>query len=309
MPRAAIQLHTLRHSDTPLPDLIDRIAAAGFEGVEFAGRVREASEADLAATAKALERTGVTPIGAHVGIHDLERNLPSIVSRYRRLGCDTLVVPHVSPTQFRHPRRLRRLADRIRQLDNRLRHWGFSLQYHNQHFEFLPVTGPALQRALESGLPDGVVGAATRFKGQLRHRAGLDTFTETTFDRLLAETRDTGLRFEVDVGGVAMAGRDPVGVLDAIGDRLGSVHLKDVTRGRLPMVGGHRSVTPGTGLVDLPAIGAAATRNECPWLVYEHDDSTDPALALHRGRAAVTAAGGDRAPGPDAPGQNAVAGD
>lgn len=294
MLHAAIQLHTLRDLDDSLPRLITRVANAGFNGVEFAHRAREASYEELEDVAITLDETGVKPIGAHVGMADLESDPDAVMERYRILDCDTLIVPHISAKQFWSDQRVRRVASRLRDLDTRLRENGFELQYHNQHHEFMPFTGRIFRGAIDAGVPDAVAGKFTEVRNSVISEANRELSENTGFGKLLMETRDTGLRFEVDVGAVATAGLDPVPVLDTVGSRLGFLHVKDVTRRPFRLDNGQQCTNPGTGVVDLREIGAAARRNDVCWLVYENDHPEDPALALHRGRAAATAVGAER---------------
>jgi len=59
----AVQLYTLRSLDASLPELLDRVGAVGYDGVEFAYRVRESPVEDVLA---ALDRNGLDAASAHV---------------------------------------------------------------------------------------------------------------------------------------------------------------------------------------------------------------------------------------------------
>ncbi len=56
----AIQLWTLRELREPLSDVLDRISAAGYDGVEFAGI------GDPGASRRALDEAGLGVAGVHV---------------------------------------------------------------------------------------------------------------------------------------------------------------------------------------------------------------------------------------------------
>lgn len=90
-----------------------------------------------------------------------------------------------------------------------------------------------------------------------------------------------GVSLELDVGWVTAAGRDPVAVLERYGDRIDLVHLKDVD--------GDRPCALGEGDVPLEACAAAARAAGVEWLIYEHDDPTDPLAALRRDAATLRA--------------------
>ncbi|WP_254524860.1 sugar phosphate isomerase/epimerase family protein [Natrinema caseinilyticum] len=100
------------------------------------------------------------------------------------------------------------------------------------------------------------------------------------FDLLIDET-DDDLAIELDVGWTAAAGRDPVDLLGRLAGRAPLVHLKDVADGR--------PVELGDGAVDLEACIAAARDAGTEWLIYEHDDPTDPAASLEHGARALAA--------------------
>lgn len=96
----------------------------------------------------------------------------------------------------------------------------------------------------------------------------------SAFDLLLDETDDS-LLIELDVGWAAAAGRDPTALLERLEGRAPLVHLKDVAEGR--------PVELGEGEVDVDACAAAARDAGAEWLLYEHDEPSDPAASLAHG--------------------------
>ncbi|WP_339103487.1 sugar phosphate isomerase/epimerase [Haloterrigena salinisoli] len=96
----------------------------------------------------------------------------------------------------------------------------------------------------------------------------------SAFDLLIDET-DASLLIELDVGWAAAAGRDPTALLERLEGRAPLVHLKDVAEGR--------PVELGDGEVDVDACAAAARDAGAEWLLYEHDEPSDPAASLARG--------------------------
>ncbi|SER93051.1 sugar phosphate isomerase/epimerase family protein [Natrinema salaciae] len=96
----------------------------------------------------------------------------------------------------------------------------------------------------------------------------------SAFDLLLDET-DDALFIELDVGWAVAAGRDPVALLERLEGRAPLVHVKDVAGGR--------PVELGDGEVDVDACVAAARDAGAEWLVYEHDEPTDPRRSLEHG--------------------------
>ena len=280
-PRSAIQLHTLRDIDEPLPETIRRVATAGFEGVEFAGAFLEA---DPYAVREALDETGVEPVAAHADLLALEGDLESIADRCRRVGCDHVVIPHLGAGHFRTTTHVDALARRLDGLADRLGSHGLRLSYHTSRHPFLPLLD-RFGLGLPAGLPSpGFLWERAAEAVDLTVR-GPDRTVETTgLARLASRTDD--LTFEVDVGWAAAGGYDPVDVFGLLGDRLSLIHVADVERTRrFPPA--FRSVTPGEGILDLDRVLRAARGTGVDWLVFEDDHPSDPEAAVYRGRATL----------------------
>lgn len=277
--RPAIQLYSLREFDEPLPMTLRRVAEAGFEGVEFAKRVVDADPEAVAAT---LEKTGLVPLAAHVGISDLTgENLDDLLETYEAVGCDALVVPHVSARRFRTAPQVESLVDELREVHETLAARGFELWYHNSHHEFQPPARGRTAAVLDSSLLKFPLSAlADRLH---RRVAGDTTIDGTAFADLVRGLAPAGVGFEVDTGHVATAGYDPVAAVaavDDLGGDLRSVHITDDTvaaareRGHAPEALTER-------------IETTAGRHGADWLVYEEDHPDSALGALERGRTLV----------------------
>lgn len=188
--RSAIQLYTLRELHEPLPELLGRVADTDLAGVEFAGLDDSSSEA----IREALDRTGVTPTGAHVSLDVLEDGLNETVATYESIGCDTLVVPAVDVGYFDSLEAVEDLAARLSDLAVALDERGMRLLYHNHAFEFT------------------------------------DLGETSGYDRLIAATDDL-VEFELDVGLATYGGADPVALLQRYADAVPFVHLTDTDVG------------------------------------------------------------------------------
>jgi len=280
--RPAIQLYSLREMDEPLPEILRQVAAAGFEGVEFADRVHDA---DTAAVAEALAETGLEPVGAHVSLSDLEHSEPELLEQYDAIGCRTLVVPHLSSSSIRTARRLDELGDRLDRVAKRLAEDGFEVSYHNQYQDF---TRPVASRVVSGFIDASAVPVAGEYGVELVYNGVKDAVRNpsldgTKFGRLAAGTDPSLVSFEVDVGWVTAAGFDPDAVLDALDHPVWSLHLNDVAEEE----GEYASTRPGSGIVDFEAAATTARRHGVEWLVYEHDDPADPAATIEHGADAV----------------------
>ncbi|EMA64463.1 sugar phosphate isomerase/epimerase family protein [Halorubrum lipolyticum] len=241
----AVQLYTLRSLDASLPELLDRVGEAGYDGVEFAYRVRESPVEDVLA---ALERNDLDAASAHVPIEALEDapaealedEFDETVDFYDRLGVDTLVVPWLDAEHFESAAAVDAAAARLDDIAAALDAAGVRLAYHNHDQEFATVgDAPALER--------------------------------------LIDRTDDRVGFEIDAGWALVGGSDPAALIDRRTDRVTHVHAADadVDRGE--------SVALGEGDVDLDAVVASARNADCEWLVYEHDDPADPIASVEQG--------------------------
>lgn len=130
----AINLYTVRDLDEPLPDVLDRVARAGYDGVEFAG-----VEADPEDVRERLDDLGLAVAGAHVPIEALEEEFEATVDRYRTLDCERVVVPYLDEGAFASLSSSEETARRLDALGGRLTEQGFDLNYHNHDHEFVDV--------------------------------------------------------------------------------------------------------------------------------------------------------------------------
>lgn len=280
MTRTAIQLYTLRDFDTQLSDVIHRVADAGFDGVEFAHRIREA---DPLAVREALDTRDVDPVGAHVELPLLTSEFDELLDRYDTVGCSRIILPHVSSYHFRTSDRVQQLAARLHDLAAQLDDRGFELVYHNTRQNFFPTLDRFGLHPLLGidAIPAGGWNHISAGLGRM-FRFDETDLGHTGFGRLLAATDEEKVSFEVDVKSVVSAGYDLVDVFEFVGDRLSLVHVADIARSRrFPPQ--YESVDPGTGLVDIDEAVEASIESDAEWVVFEHDRPSDPERALEQG--------------------------
>lgn len=144
----AINLWSVRNFDEPFPEIVERVADAGYDGVQFSGGLRGASVEDLVAT---LDAVDLETVPAHVGVDALETALDATVETYAALGCDSLVVPYLDAENFADRAAVDATAERLDGLADRLGERGLGLHYHNHDAEFRPVgDGVAFDRLVEA---------------------------------------------------------------------------------------------------------------------------------------------------------------
>jgi sugar phosphate isomerase/epimerase len=248
MTRSAVQLYTLRNVDRPFTEVLELVADAGFDGVEFAYRVTEADTDDVLAT---LEATGLDVAGAHVGIDDLEDDFEATVDYYDDLGVERVVVPWLDAEHFESVEAVEAAAARLAKLADDLAERGMTLHYHNHDHEYTDLG----ERAAAKPPRSDEVGDA-----------------DLAFDAFVDET-DFGI--ELDLGLALAAGDDPVERLRSLGDRSRLVHLKDYD------VSAGESAPVGEGDLDLDGAADAVADNDSEWLIYEYEGA-NPLDSLDR---------------------------
>jgi sugar phosphate isomerase/epimerase len=184
-----IQLYSLRNVDQSLPEILDRVSDAGFEGVEFAYRITE-SETDPEAVADALDDTGLEAAGAHVPIDRLEDEREAVLDLVDRFDCETFTVPSLDEEHFASVETVERASTRLDTLAADLDEDGYDLLYHNHDHEF------------------GEIGGVTAFEALFREGG-------------------PHLRPQVDVGTALLGGADPADLIRRLDD-VPQVHIKDV---------------------------------------------------------------------------------
>jgi sugar phosphate isomerase/epimerase len=241
--RTAINLYTVRNLDEHTLDVLDRVADAGYDGVQVSG-VDDASPAEIARKCDAL---GLDTTPSHVGLERLEDDPEAAADDEHTLESAGAVVPWMSEEQFESPAAAQETADRLDGIGDALADHHLDLHYHNHAHEFVAVDADADADA------DG--------------RTGFEAF---------AEAASVGL--ELDVGWVLVGGRDPAELIERYADQIDLVHMKDmdtsVERGFVEI---------GTGDVDMEACAEAAHDAGATWLIYEHDQPENPARSIDVG--------------------------
>lgn len=188
MPRTAINVYSLRDLDEDVETVVNRVANAGYDGIQFSGH-HSPTSSNLEAVTAAIEDTGLDVAPPHVGIEDLEDRLTEIVDIYETVGVDAAVVPGLSPEDFESRATVDAVAQRINELADDLAEVGWDLHYHNHSFEYVDLDG------------------------------------ELAFERFIDAT-EVGI--ELDVGWALVGGEDPARRIRQLGDRAKLLHMKDM---------------------------------------------------------------------------------
>ena len=189
-----------------------------------------------AAAAETLADDGLSAAAAHVGLDEIEADPEGVAATAHEVGYDDVVVPWLGPEHFESVAAVEAAADRLSAAAGALADHDLRLHYHNHDQEFVSLDGrPALTHLLEAA--DGV-----------------------------------GL--ELDVGWAGAAGQDPLAYLEAHGDRITLVHLKDYD------AAAGETVVVGTGDLDLGRTVKLARENAVEWLIYEAEEGADSYATL-----------------------------
>jgi sugar phosphate isomerase/epimerase len=186
-----------------------------------------------------LDKHGMTAPSCHVGIDRLRADAPGAAALLKGLGVKIAVVPAPPQGQFEND------ADGWRALGAELQGYtapvadaGLKLAWHNHHWEYKPTPSGSLP---------------------------LDLLFEAAPD----------LQWEADLAWIVRGGGDPVAELAKRPGRTPLAHVKDIApQGECADEDGWADV--GHGVLDWPAILAAAKAAGVTTYVVEHDKPSDP---------------------------------
>lgn len=141
----AVQLYTVRDdvARAGVDAVLDRIAAAGYAGVESAGMY------DLAPSAFAtkLADRGLELVSAHVGGPDDLDQLRRALDAHQAAGASRAVIPAIWPDGFKDADAVAKTAASVNRAADVARQQGIALGYHNHFWEIPAVDGRcALER-------------------------------------------------------------------------------------------------------------------------------------------------------------------
>ncbi|OBZ09423.1 sugar phosphate isomerase/epimerase [Bacillus sp. FJAT-26390] len=187
-----LQLYTLRDATAQdFEGTLRKVAAMGYEGVEFAGYGDIKAEAmrDL------LQELNLKAIGSHIGLHLLEGNLEEEIAYLQTIGAKYAICPWL-PADARDTEAWRGHLVKFEEYGKRFREAGITFAYHNHEFEF-----------------------EVEIDGQI------------VFDALYERIAPQYLQVEMDIGWVQYSGVDPLAYIAKYAGRLPLLHLKDFRGG------------------------------------------------------------------------------
>jgi sugar phosphate isomerase/epimerase len=146
MAKTAINLYSLRDLEDSTTDVLERVADAGYDGVQFAGEYSPL-HGDSDEIAELLDARELEVAPPHVGIETLENELETVHQAYTPLEVEGVVVPWLDPDHFESAAAVDAAADRI----DTLAEDGWELSYHNHDHEYADLgEETAFERFLEA---------------------------------------------------------------------------------------------------------------------------------------------------------------
>jgi sugar phosphate isomerase/epimerase len=227
-----VQLYTLRElAQRDLPGTLKALAEIGYREVEthsYYGR----SPADVR---KALDDAGLRAPAAHIGLPQLQRDLPAALAACTTIGHRWLIVPSLQlGSGQRTADAYKRVGEQLAAVAAATQQAGVRIGFHNHAEEFAPVDGT------------------------------------TGMDLILANSPADAVFAELDVYWIVRAGGDPLGFLERQRGRVKMLHLKD--SGGAPQ---HEMRDVGAGTIDWTRIMSAAQRDGIEHVFVEHDRPGD----------------------------------
>jgi sugar phosphate isomerase/epimerase len=115
--------------------------------------------------------------------------------------------------------------------------------------------------------------------GYHNHSFEFDPLEDTTVWAILLAQLTPAVEFELDVYWAAVGGRDPVAEIDALGDRVELLHMKDRAPGDEP-----HDAPAGEGDLPFPGVVGAGRAVGVQWYVVEQDEPGDAIADITRAR-------------------------
>lgn len=231
--QVAIQLYTLRdHLKTP-EQVADTLDKVASIGYP-AVQISGMSEDVMTSEAMAqlCADKNLTICATHESSEEILKNPDKVVQRLKALGCTLTAYPFPGGIDFGSEESVTGLISALNKSGQVLADAGQILTYHNHHHEFRKLGGQII------------------------------------LDRIYAETDPCYVQGEIDTYWIQFGGGDPVAWCKKLAGRLPMIHLKDY------MINSDAQVMfseIGAGVLDFPAIIAAAEESGCQWFIVEQD--------------------------------------
>jgi sugar phosphate isomerase/epimerase len=233
-PLVGAQLFTLRETTKTIPDIIEtlkKVKEMGYSVVQ----VSAFGKVDQDELTKVLNGCGMVVGATHIGWPDFLNDLDGVIAKHKAWGCKHTAVGGL-PELYRTEEGIKRFADELPPVAERLAEEGMDFSYHNHNFEFV--------------------------------KYGKKTWLEILYDTIPGKH----LKAEIDTYWVQAGGGDSAAWLTKLAGRIPVIHLKEMcmTKERE-----QRMAPIGEGNMNWPAILAAAEEGGSEYMFVEQDRCYD----------------------------------
>ena len=174
--KLGLQLYTVREeAERDFAGTIRRVAAMGYEGVEFAGGLRKLAAAqDLRRT---LDDTALDVAGADFAYQDLREEFGEIASYCATIRCPTVIIPWIDERLRPNPAGWQAVGAGFNAVGAACQAHGLQLLYHVHGFEFAHVAGKTGMEWLAAACDHDLV--KLEIDVYWVEQAGVDAVTDT----------------------------------------------------------------------------------------------------------------------------------
>lgn len=232
-----------------LPLIMDKLAQAGFEGIELYSMFGWGAE-DIR---RFCENSGLSILCDHIPYREFSENTRAVIESRKAIGAKYLTVDKIPEELLDEPARFASAMDEVRRISAACREQGIRLMYHNHGYDLHRKRG---------GVP--------------------------MLDLILDSFHQDELLLQLDLGWIALGGGEPSHYLEKYRDRCRVIHLKDyyATRPTLMpsafLLGDSRGGPEhnffefrpsGYGIMNFPALMRGVLDCRPEWITLDHDHS------------------------------------
>ncbi|WP_404454704.1 sugar phosphate isomerase/epimerase [Virgibacillus necropolis] len=205
---------------------IHRVADMGYDAVQFAGFF----ETSAKQVKNVLDEKEIGVGGSHTGFDLLNSDkLKETILYNQEINNDLIICPYLPEEKRNSGEAYKRTAEELNSIGRICKENGMRFAYHNHNFEF--------------EIYDGMTG----------------------FDLLFGQTDPELVKIELDCFWANYAGHDAGSIIEKYGERVVSLHMKDMNQEK-------KSIEIGKGTLDLTGLLKTANDQAVEWLVVEQED-------------------------------------
>lgn len=227
MGNVGLQLYSVREAaEKDFLGTVCRVADMGYDAVQFAGFF----ETSAKQVKNVLDEKKIRVAGSHTSYDFLTSDrLKETILYNQEIDNDLIICPYLSEEKRNSGEAYKRTAEELNSIGRTCKENGMRFAYHNHNFEFEDYAGV------------------------------------TGFELLFGQTDPGLVKMELDCFWANYAGDDAESIIEKYGDRVVSLHMKDMNQDK-------KSIEIGKGMLDLTGLLKTASDWDVEWLVVEQED-------------------------------------